>query len=331
MTRFRRDEAAQNARCRRAALDITPGQGVQVANSPPHGRHSQESHCLHTRMALAEDLGDYLGKSGEWPPQPSRAARAAKDLAEGFAMNWLWTALAFQDIKLRYRGSILGPFWLTVSTLILAVVIGVTYSHLLAVKVPNYIPYLIAGLVLWQLVVATTGEGCDMFTRVGPIIHQVPLPFSVHAYRLVWRNLIVLGHNALVVLAALVFFRVPVDWHILLVLPALFVVAVNALWASTLLGLAGTRFSDLPPIVGSFIQVLFFITPIFWSADALGRWKTLAECNPFFAAIDIVRAPLLGATPEPYSWLVMGLTTILGGGLTFMVFARFRTRIPYWV
>ena len=38
---------------------------------------------------------------------------------DGAAKSWIWTALAFQDIKLRYRGSVLGPFWLTPSTVIM--------------------------------------------------------------------------------------------------------------------------------------------------------------------------------------------------------------------
>ncbi|HZT52073.1 MAG TPA: ABC transporter permease [Stellaceae bacterium] len=276
----------------------------------------------------AEPLGEHPGLT--WPALPSRAARAWKDLADGFAMRWLWTALAVQDIRLRYRGSILGPLWLTVSTLILATVLGTIYSHLLVQTVPNYVPYLLAGLVLWQMIVAVSNDGCMMFLQHG-LIHQVPLPYSVHAYRLVCRNFLVLAHNAVVVAGALLLYRVPVGWGALMVLPGLAALALNALWVSTLLGLTAARFGDIPPIVASFMQVIFFVTPIFWAPETLGRWRTLAACNPYFAVVDVVRAPLLGVPPEPTSWPVVGVVTVLGGGIAFLVFARFRTRIPYWL
>jgi ABC-2 type transport system permease protein/lipopolysaccharide transport system permease protein len=196
--------------------------------------------------------------------------------------------------------------------------------------VPYYTPYLLSGMVLWQCVVATTNESCQMFLAQG-IVRQVPLPYSVHAYRLICRNFLVMGHSAVVVVAALLVFRVPVDWHILLVVPGLLALAINGLWLGTILGMVSARFGDIPPIAASFLQVAFFVTPIFWSADRLGTWQTVAQCNPYFAFIDSIRAPLLGMPIQPYSWLVIALTTLIGGSVSFLFFARFRTRIPYWL
>ena len=87
----------------------------------------------------------------------------------------------------------------------------------------------------------------------------------------------------------------------------------------------------MPPIVVSFLQVIFFVTPVFWAPDSLGRWKVFADLNPLFAAIDIVRAPLLGISSQPWSWPIMLATTLIGGSGTFLFFARFRSRIAYWL
>ncbi len=240
-------------------------------------------------------------------------------------------ALAVQDIKLRYRGSILGPFWITVSTVVMVVAMGVLYARLFHSEVAVYLPFLTIGLVLWQFISTVVTEGCTTFLAEHGIIQQVRLPFSLHAYRVVYRNLLVLGHNFAIVPLVLVTFRTPVDWHVITVLPAIFLLAVNGVWLSMLFGMVSARFRDVPPIVASFLQVVFFLTPIFWSPDLLGYWKPLAELNPFFAAIDIVRAPLLGSPPEPYSWPVMLGVTVLCGGAAFAFFARFRGRIAFWV
>jgi ABC-type polysaccharide/polyol phosphate export permease len=129
----------------------------------------------------------------------------------------------------------------------------------------------------------------------------------------------------------LVVFAVPLDWYVLEIIPGFVLLAINGLWISLLLGLISTRFRDVPPIVGSFLQVLFFMTPIIWPAEMLGRWQAIATYNPLFAAIDVVRAPLLGVPTAETSWIILLVMTILGCGITFALFARFRSRIAYWI
>ena len=92
-----------------------------------------------------------------------------------------------------------------------------------------------------------------------------------------------------------------------------------------------TLSSDVPPIVQNFVTVIFFVTPIFWTPSSLGRWQGLFELNPLFAAVDIIRAPIMGQPTAPYSWALMLGVTVIGWGLAFMLFSRFRSRIIYWV
>src|SRR5947207_5629997 len=97
-----------------------------------------------------------------WPARPSHAVLAWRDLASGFAKVWMWWALALQDIRLRYRGSVLGPFWLTISTLVMVVAMGVIYSELFHMEMSTYLPFLTLGLIVWQLLAGTISEGCDI-------------------------------------------------------------------------------------------------------------------------------------------------------------------------
>jgi len=269
--------------------------------------------------------------AAEWPVPPSPAALAWRDLADGFAKSWMWTALALQDIKLRYRGSLLGPFWLTISTLVMVVAMGIIYARLFHVEMTTYLPYLTLGLIVWQTLSTTIAEGCDTFMREQNVIQQVPIPFSIHAYRNVCRNFIVLAHNFIIVPIGLIAFAIPIDWGVLSIIPALLLLAVNSLWVSILLGLVSTRFRDLPPIVSSILQILFLVTPILWPIELLGDWQGIAALNPVFAAIDVIRAPLLGVATSGSSWIVLVLTTITGCAVTFAAFARFRSRIAYWI
>src|SRR5215472_13377428 len=128
------------------------------------------------------------GEIVELPKPSGRILAAVADLADGLFRSWLWTTLAHQDLKLRYRGSILGPFWQTITTIVMISSIGVIYAELFHTRLENYLPGLTVGLVFWQFISGMIIEGCGTFSSVQGIIQQVKLPFSLHAYRLVYRN-----------------------------------------------------------------------------------------------------------------------------------------------
>ena len=282
-------------------------------------------------LEYATALSPAAGTETELLPAVPRAAEALADLLAGFTRAWMWSALAYQDIKLRYRGSLLGPFWITLTNLVLLVAMGEIYATLFKVETSTYIPFLMTGLLVWQFLSTVVNESCTTFTAAQDVIQQVPLPFSIQAYRTVYRNLIVLAHNALIIPFGLILFAVPVTWRVLEIFPALLVLCVNGLWISLLLGTISTRFRDVPPIVGNAVQVVFFITPIFWPIDAVGDWKPFLVLSPVFAAIDVVRAPLLGQAISLHSWLILLVCTAVGAAFGLGFFVRFRERIAYWI
>src|SRR5258708_31822651 len=124
------------------------------------------------------------------------------------------------------------------------------------------LPFLTVGLIVWQLLNGMIIEGCDTFLREAAVIQQVPIPFSIHAYRNVCRNFIVLAHNLLIVPLGPAIFSIPITWEVLGIIPGLALIAINGVWISILLGMASTRFRDVPPLAPSFLQVLFFLTPL---------------------------------------------------------------------
>jgi ABC-2 type transport system permease protein/lipopolysaccharide transport system permease protein len=283
-------------------------------------------------MSSSESVVNFeAGETTALSAGSDRILEAAADLVDGLRRSWLWTNLAHQDLKLRYRGSILGPFWQTITTAVMIGAMGFIYAELFRTPLEDYLPLLAAGLVFWQFTSGMITEGCTTFYSVQGIIQQVKLPLSLHAYRLVYRNLLILLHNFAIVPIVFLIFPKPVVWLQILELgPGLGLILLNGVWVSILLGMISARFRDVPPIVASIVQVLFFITPIFWPATALGEHRWLAEFNPLYAAIDVMRAPLLGQPTELYSWLILAIVTVLGWAGTFVFFARFRARIAYW-
>ena len=278
---------------------------------------------LSTAPAMHEDRA--------WPAEKSNVDKALLDLAAGFSKRWIWWKLALQDIVMRYRGSILGPFWMTASTIILATAMGIIYPRLFHVTAQFYVPYLFVSMIVWQFISSLITDACASISSQAGVIQQVPLPLSLHANRTVAKNVLILAHNAVTIPFVIMIYGISVGWSVLLVVPALAILIINGIGFSLVLGPLSARFRDLPPIITNFLQVAFFVTPIFWPIEALGNWQIFAGLNPLFAMVDIVRAPLTGQLILSTSWPVVLVMTVINLGLSFAFFARFRGRIAYWV
>ena len=157
------------------------------------------------------------------------------------------------------------------------------------------------------------------------------LPLSIHVYRLLWRHLLILVHNAAVFVVVAVLFAVWPGWTGLLALPGLVLLCLNGIWAGLLLAIVSARFRDVPPIVTSIVRICFFVTPIIWMPELMPARPLVLDVNPFFHLVEVVRAPLLGQVPGLASWIAVLVMTAAGWLVTFAFFRRYRRRIAYWV
>ena len=256
---------------------------------------------------------------------------ALRDIAQGVRAWRVWSLLGWQEVRQRYRRSLLGPFWLTLSTGAMVAAVGPLYGRLLNQDVSTYFPYLAISLVLWNFLASLVNDACQSFIAAEAYIRNVKLPMTVHVMRVVWRNLIVFAHNFIIVVIVYLFVAPAAGWHLLEVPLGLAAIVVNAVWIGLLLGMLCARFRDIPQIVASLVQVTFFLTPVLWKADMLGRHILAAQVNPFFHFLEVVRQPLLGLSAGMQSWFAVLGITIVGFTVTFLFFARFRSRVAYWV
>jgi ABC-type polysaccharide/polyol phosphate export permease len=116
-----------------------------------------------------------------------------------------------------------------------------------------------------------------------------------------------------------------------MVLPALLLLVANLYWVSLLIGLVGTRFRDMTPIIANCVQVAFFVTPISWMPKLLSPDSLILRLNPLVYYIEIVRSPLLNIAPSLNSWIVAGSITVTGLTLSLLIFSSYRHRISFWV
>ena len=266
--------------------------------------------------------------------------RAFGDLRTGFNQRELWLHLGWQDIKQRYRRSVIGPFWITIATGVQAIAMGLLYSVLLDIDLREFLPHVTVGLIIWNLISAAILEGGDVFVANEGLIKQLPSALSVHVYRLVWRQLLLLGHNLLIYVIIIAIFWPPggLHWTVIFAIPALVLILLNAVWVSILFGIIATRYRDIAPILNSFVTLMFFMTPIVWTTSGLvqmggeaAKRAKLVEINPLFHYLDIIRAPLIGEDQQAYHWYIVLGFTVVGWALAILALKKYRARVPYWV
>ncbi|HVK24404.1 MAG TPA: ABC transporter permease [Actinokineospora sp.] len=284
--------------------------------------------------------------------------RAIDDLRRGFHHRELWGHLGWQDIKQRYRRSVIGPLWITLSMAVTAAGLGLLYSQLFATPIGTFLPYLTVGFIVWNFMLGCMTEGAETFIANEGLIKHLPAPLTVYALRTVWRLTLMFAHNLLVYAVVLAIFfqdlakdgyllsttnglpQPGLDWTIVLAIPAFALIALNGTWVALLFGIISTRYRDIPQVISALTQLLFFMTPIVWPVDALtkrlsqdgGDWvKLLIELNPLYHFIEILRAPLIGSTQSWHHWAVVGGFTIIGWALALVAMRNYRSRISYWV
>jgi len=256
---------------------------------------------------------------------------AARDLREGWALGRLCWTLAWLDIRLRYRGPMLGPFWLTISTGAMVGSMGLLYAVLFRLNLRDYIPFLALSLVLWAYLGNVVSEGCTAFTAAEGTVRSVRMPFTLYAGRIVLRNLVVLAHNALVVLVVDLLLSFWPGTVAAMAVPGIVLWLVNSLAIAVLLGAICARFRDIPPIVASLMQMAFFMSAVIWRPDQLGEYQWVLAFNPFFSLLEVVRGPLFGVMPTKLTFLMALAYSVALWAVTWVVFARVRGRIAFWL
>ena len=260
-----------------------------------------------------------------------RRVKAWADIIEGTSRWRLWGRLGWNDILQRYRRSILGPFWLTASTAVMVIALGVLYAKLFNQAIDDFLPFFCIGLLVWNLISSYLTEAGTLFTGSESYIKQIRLPFSLYVYRSSWAKLIIFAHNFIIYFGVLIYFRIWPGAISLLAVPGLMLVVLNGTVASLTIGIVSARFRDIPQLIASIVQIVFFLTPIFWKPDSLRGHAYIAEFNPFFHLLEIVRAPLLGNFPSTANYIAVLLLTLLNVAISGAFFSRFRSRIAYWI
>lgn len=298
----------------------------------------RQNHCGNQGYCLKAsplDTGNQYEFGAVHPPgrhgEAQTLAIIDDDVLAGARAWRLWTTWAWIDMIQRYRRSVIGPFWATISMAMTIGGMGIVFATLFGQRMSDFLPYLAAGMITWQLIAMTLTESCMIFLLNDRMIRQFNLPLSIYAQRHVAKHFIVFGHHLIIFVLVAALFGTHVNFWTLMAPFGMALIFISGFSVSLLIGTLCARFRDIPPIVGNVVQLAFFVTPVMWKAELLGDKAFLAEFNPLLHFIEVVRRPMLGEPATLLNYTVVVAVTLGVSAIMLAFFSRFRHRIAFWL
>ena len=260
----------------------------------------------------------------DWSGALTDLKEAMRLFPSAFMMSW-------RDVSLRYRGSVLGPFWHTMSTFLLIQFMGHIYPIILNRDDVVYRQWLSLGLICWQFINPALSGSENIFISARGIYTERKIPYSFFCIKFMILQVLVFLHQIPVVLYCIYVWDISLNFsHVIFFLLGLTAITIILFSYSFILGIMCLRFYDIPQIVHLVLRIAFLLTPVFWMPQmAVGRSRFI-KYNPFYYLLDVMRSPLMGRDVEFSSWVVILGILFVSAATAFVLFARCRKRIAFY-
>jgi ABC-type polysaccharide/polyol phosphate export permease len=254
-----------------------------------------------------------------------------KDLEESAARLPLAVHLAWQDVRLRYARSVIGPFWVSISILVTAWALSFVMTGLFGGDVKTALPFVLMGIIIWSFASQSMIEACTVLIAARGHLTSSPIPYAMMIFSALIRNCIISLHH----LVAFAFVALVVGVHLslatLLIIPGMILLLLSTCGIVFVIACLTPRFRDILPLVSMVMGIGALLSPVYWRPELLVKNRLVAVANPMTYLLDVVRAPLIGEATLPHAWQNATITALVCISLGFAVFAFTRRRLPLWI
>lgn len=255
----------------------------------------------------------------------------AADMARALGHRQLIWALARNEVLAGTHLTVLGPVWLIIQPLLWMLAMFFLVQPTLRAEQLNYQLYIAIGVILYAAIQTFVTGGTQVFLRERGRILNVALPLSVFAYKNAARVALEMLITSPLILVTMVFYPPAPGPALLLVLPGMLILFVFGFGATLALGTVSARFADVAQMTHALMRVMLFVTPVFWLPDATNARLWIANLNPLYHLLAVVRDPMMGKVPPLVHYQVAVPFAIAALALGLLLFARFRGRIAVWI
>jgi lipopolysaccharide transport system permease protein len=244
--------------------------------------------------------------------------------------RYLLGQLVKRDVLLRYRGAMFGVLWIFLSPLLMLAIFAFVFGHIFQARWPQQpdgMPFwlmLYSGLIVFNIFAETVSRAPATVRGQPSYVKKIIFPVEILPLVPLGAGLVHAAFNLLILSAALAWFgqlSAGLLLFPLLVLPAV-LLGLGLAW---FLAAWGVFIKDMTQIVPLFVQMLLFLSPVFYPVSAVPpTLRPLYEINPFGAVIEATRAAVLGQPVVWSAWAIALVISLLVAllGLAFFNHAR---------
>ena len=241
-----------------------------------------------------------------------------------------WWPQSLDAVKHRFSRSKLGPLWVILNTVIYVLTLSFIFSNVFGNDFNTTISYIGIGIILWNYMSLSFTDCCNSFIENASSVQNSMTPILSYPLRSLSVNFLYFLLN-LTFLAFLIIVFVEVKPFMIFCAAIGFILfSLNVFLFGIFLSVLSVRFRDIPFLISNFLQIMFFVTPIIWSLDNLGKRFYFLELNPFYLFIELVRAPLLSNEINGKALIFAVLFLLFSLVVLKVIIEKNMKKIPLW-
>lgn len=239
---------------------------------------------------------------------------------------------------LRYRRTIIGPFWMIVRPVLFILFLGALFVGLSRFSTSEFIPHMTIGFICWTLFGGYLNRSDTVFSRNKAFLLDNKRKYTdiviLDNAELIMHFL----HQSIIIVAVTAYYGTLKSSYAFMSILGFFIVIITGIFVTIIIGILGSRFKDIGQITASISGIAFLATPIIWMPDlegvSKGRGNILSaylDYNPFYHYIELIRAPLMGNPITTYTWIFVGVGTTFSALFAAFLYKKCRHLIVFWI
>ena len=254
------------------------------------------------------------------------------ELKELFRYRDLVHQLIKRNIKTRYKRSFFGVLWTMLTPVLMTALFSLIFSQFFKSNLPNFPVYVMSGYICWLFFVQTSSSAMSEIIWGGTLLNRIYVPPSAFIATALGASLIYLGFALIALLGLMLITGKAFSWALLFLPVALLIAAGFSIGVGLLLATLAVNFQDTLEMWGIVAQGLFFLTPIFYPADAVPNRLSLVRLNPCYYIIETFRFPFYhGMLAPKHIVITAAISSVIALLLGWWAFTRKIHRTPYLV
>lgn len=196
-----------------------------------------------------------------------------------------------KDIRGKYKGSFLGVLWSFINPLLMVCVYAIVFPYIMKIQTENYLIFLICGVIPWNFFTTVISQGTTCINQNGNLIKKVYFPREILPISVVTSGLVNFLISCVIILLFVIFGGLGLSWHLIFLPLVILVQYIISLAAIFLLSAINVYVKDVEYIVMFIINMLFYATPILYSAETFmdSPIAFIFKLNPFAHLINAYR------------------------------------------